>query len=110
MKKLLSCEFNIDTACVELRYAGGETLSIYTPGIEDSFVTTPAMRTELDWLAYNAPLRVRKDDAGRNAGGLSKARRGDAWAGGLKLNKASGRRLRPDALFGNFLDSSNNHK
>lgn len=56
MKKLLSCEFNIDTACVELRYAGGEKLSIYTPGIEDSLDTTPAMRTELDWLVYNAPL------------------------------------------------------
>ena len=56
MKKLLSCEFNIDTACVELRYAGGETLSIYTPGIEDSLDTTPAMRTELDWLIYNDPL------------------------------------------------------
>ena len=49
MKKLLSCEFNIDTACVE-------KLSIYTPGIEDSLDTTPAMRTELDWLVYNAPL------------------------------------------------------
>ena len=56
MKKLLSCEFNIDTACVELRYAGGEKLSIYTPGIEDSLDTTPAMRAELDWLIYNAPL------------------------------------------------------
>lgn len=55
MKKLISCEFNIDTACVELRYAGGETLSIYTPGIEDSLDATPAMRTELDWLIYNAP-------------------------------------------------------
>ena len=56
MKKLLSCEFNIDTACVELGYAGGEALSIYAPGVEDSFDTTLAMRTELDWLVYNAPL------------------------------------------------------
>lgn len=56
MEKLLSCEFNIDTACVALRYAGGETLNIYTPGVEDSFDTTPAMRAELDWLVYNAPL------------------------------------------------------
>ena len=55
MRKLVSCEFNIDTACVELRYADGEALSLYTPGIEDSFDTTPAMRTELDWLIYNAP-------------------------------------------------------
>ena len=56
MRKLISCEFNIDTACVELRYADGEAISIYTPGIEDSFDTTLPMRTELDWLIYNAPL------------------------------------------------------
>lgn len=24
MKKLITCEFNIDTTCVELRYADGE--------------------------------------------------------------------------------------
>ena len=55
MKKLLSCEFNIDTACVELRYTGGEKLSIYTRGVEDSLDTATAIRTELDWLIYNAP-------------------------------------------------------
>ena len=27
-----------------------------TPGIEDSFNTTLPMRTEMDWLIYNAPL------------------------------------------------------
>ena len=56
MNRLLSCEFNIDTAYVELRYADGEILSIYAPGVENSFDTTPAMRAELDWLVYNAPL------------------------------------------------------
>lgn len=56
MNRLVSCKFNIDTACVELRYADGETLSLYTPGIEDSFDTTLPMRTEMDWLIYNAPL------------------------------------------------------
>lgn len=56
MRKLTPCEFNIDSACVELRYTDGETISIYTPGIEDSFDTTLPMRTELDWLIYNAPL------------------------------------------------------
>ena len=56
MNRLLSCEFNIDTACVELRYADGEKINIYTPGIEDSFDTAPAMRAEMDWLVYNAPL------------------------------------------------------
>lgn len=57
MRKLVSCEFNIDTACVELRYADGEALGLYTPGIEDSFDTTLPMRTEMDWLIYNAPLK-----------------------------------------------------
>ena len=56
MRKLVFCEFNIDTACIELRYADGEVLSIYTPGVEDSFDTTLPMRTEMDWLIYNAPL------------------------------------------------------
>lgn len=56
MSALISCKFNIDTACVELRYADGEVLSIYTPGIEDSFDTTIAMRAEMDWLIYNDPL------------------------------------------------------
>ncbi|HIS16328.1 MAG TPA: hypothetical protein IAD40_07755 [Candidatus Scatomorpha merdavium] len=56
MRKLTPCEFNIDSACVELRYTDGEALSLYTPGIEDSFDTTQPMRTEMDWLIYNAPL------------------------------------------------------
>ncbi len=56
MSKLISCEFNIDTACVELRYADGGGINIYCPGVEDSFDTTLPMRTEMDWLIYNAPL------------------------------------------------------
>lgn len=55
MSELLSCKFNIDTACVELRYADGEVLSIYTPGIEDSFDTTIAMRAE--WTGSSTTIR-----------------------------------------------------
>ena len=60
MRNLVSCEFNIDTACVELRYADGEAISIYTPGVDDSFDTTIAMRAEMDWLIYNDPLSYAK--------------------------------------------------
>ena len=56
MRKLISCEFSIDTACVELRYADGGGINIYCSGVEDSFDTTLSMRTEMDWLIYNAPL------------------------------------------------------
>ncbi len=56
LRGLISLKLNIDTACVELRYADGEALSLYTPGIEDSFDTALPMRTDMDWLIYNAPL------------------------------------------------------
>ena len=50
MNKLMSCELNIDTACVELRYADGGGINIYCPGVEDSFDTTLSMRTDMDRL------------------------------------------------------------
>ncbi len=35
MGKLISCEYNMDTACVELFYAGGSKIAIDTIGIEN---------------------------------------------------------------------------
>ena len=54
--KFLSCRFNIDTACVELRCADGGMVSIYTPAVEDEYAENMYQRSELDWLIYNAPL------------------------------------------------------
>lgn len=34
--KLISCEFNIDTVCVKLKYTGGSMIAIYTPAVEDA--------------------------------------------------------------------------
>lgn len=56
MDKLISCKFNIDTACVDLRYADGEVLSIDCMAVEDKFGYSPHARAELDWLIYNDPL------------------------------------------------------
>lgn len=50
MDKLVSCKFNIDTACVDLRYADGEVLSIDCIAVEDEFGYSPHARAELDWL------------------------------------------------------------
>ena len=55
MDKLISCKFNIDTACVDLRYADGEALSIDCIAVEDEFGYSPHVRAELDWLIYNDP-------------------------------------------------------
>ena len=38
MKKLISCEFNIDTACVELKYSDGSMVSIDTIAVENEVV------------------------------------------------------------------------
>ena len=56
MDKLISCEFNIDTACVELRFTNGSVISIDCTAVEDEFAHTIRQRSELDWLVYNDPI------------------------------------------------------
>lgn len=56
MKTIKYCEFNIDTACVEVKYSDGTMLAVDTIQVEN---TIPANRYEnrmLDYLIYNAPL------------------------------------------------------
>ena len=53
MSKLLSCEFNVDTGNVELRYA-------------DEFAHTVSQQSELDWLVYNSPSAYAKLVLGGN--------------------------------------------
>ncbi len=54
--KILSCEFNIDTACVDLRYSDGTMISIDCTAVENEVADNMYQRSELDWLLYNAPL------------------------------------------------------
>ncbi len=56
MKHLLSCEFNIDTACVELNYSDGSMISIDCTAVENEVADNMYQRSELDYLVYNAPL------------------------------------------------------
>ena len=56
MKRLLSCEFNMDTACVELKFADGRMISIDTIAVENEVADNMYQRSELDWLIYNKPL------------------------------------------------------
>lgn len=55
-KRLLSCEFNIDTACVELKYSDGTMIAIDTIAVENEIVDNMYQQSELDYLIYNAPL------------------------------------------------------
>ena len=56
MKRLISCELYMDTACVELKYADGSMISIDTIALENEVADNMVQRSELDWLIYNKPL------------------------------------------------------
>lgn len=56
MRKIVSCEFNMDIACVELRLYDGTLLSIDCTAVENEVANSMYQRSELDWLIYNDPL------------------------------------------------------
>lgn len=56
MKRLISCEFNMDTACVELKYSDGSMIAIDTIAVENEVADNMYQRSELDWMIYNKPL------------------------------------------------------
>ncbi len=56
MRKILSCEFNLNTVCVELRLDDGTLLSIDCTAVENEVANSMYQRSELDWLIYNDPL------------------------------------------------------
>lgn len=56
MNKIIYCEFNIDTACVEVKYADGSMISIHCTRVENEVARNMYETSELDWLVYNAPV------------------------------------------------------
>ena len=50
MRKILSCEFNLDTACVELHLEDGTLLSIDCTTVENEVENSMYQRSELDRL------------------------------------------------------------
>ncbi len=56
MRKLISCEFNFDTVCVELKFSDGSMISIDTIAVENEIADNMYQRSELDYLIYNDPV------------------------------------------------------
>ena len=56
MSKLISCQFNIDTACVELVFDDGSQISIDCTAVENEVADNRFQRSELDYLIYNDPV------------------------------------------------------
>lgn len=53
MTYLISCEFNMDTGCVELKFADGSMIAIDTIAVENEVADNMYQRSELDYLIYN---------------------------------------------------------
>ena len=51
-----SCEFNIDTACVETKLIDGSIVSIDCDAVEAAYAHNMYEASELDYLIYNEPL------------------------------------------------------
>ena len=53
--KRISCCYDLDTACVEIKYADGPMLAIDCTAVENQFARNMYERSELDYLIYNDP-------------------------------------------------------
>ena len=56
MKRLLSCEFNFETVCVELKFSDGTIIAIDTIAVENEVADNMYQRSELDYLIFNDPI------------------------------------------------------
>ena len=56
MKRLLSCAFNFDTVCVELKFSDGTMIAIDTIAVENEAADNMYQRSELDDLICNDPI------------------------------------------------------
>ena len=54
--KIMSCNFNMDTGCVELKFFDGSMLPIDCTGVENEIANNIYQRAELDYLIYNDPV------------------------------------------------------
>ena len=56
MDRLISCEFNMDSACVELKFSDGSMIAIDTIAVENEVVDNMYQQSELDYLICNDPM------------------------------------------------------
>ena len=56
MKRLISCAYNWDTTCVELKFTDGSVIAIDCTVVEREYARNMYERSELDYLIFNDPL------------------------------------------------------
>lgn len=56
INNIISCEFNIDTACVEVKLNDGSLVSIDCIAVENEYANNMYETSEFDFLIYNEPM------------------------------------------------------
>ena len=56
MKSLLSCAYNMDNCCVELKFSDGSMIAIDTIAVENEVADNMYQRLEWDWTIYSKQL------------------------------------------------------
>lgn len=56
MSKIISCVFNMDNGCVELKFADGSMIAIDCTAVENELADNMYQLSELDYLIYNDPV------------------------------------------------------
>lgn len=56
MNYIKSCEFNIDTSCIEVKLIDGSMVSINCDAVEAEYTRNMYEASELDYLICNEPL------------------------------------------------------
>ena len=56
INSIISCEFNIDTACVEVKLTDGSMVSIDCIAVENEYANNMYETSELDLLIYSEPM------------------------------------------------------
>ena len=55
MKTLISCAYNMDNCCVELKFADGSMIAIDTIAVENEVADNMYQRSELDYQLHTTP-------------------------------------------------------
>ena len=62
MKTLVSCAYNMDNCCVELKFTDGSMIAIDTIAVENEVADNMYQRSEL-CVAYNKSTRYRRQNS-----------------------------------------------
>ena len=56
MNGMVSCEYNMDSGCIKLKFVDGREIAIDCTAVENLTADNMYERLELDYLIYNDPL------------------------------------------------------